>query len=83
MLWLAAALAQDPPPPVEPVQPPEIGALIKGDANDDTDVNTGDIGTVITEFFNGGLAPGTPDCNEDGLVNTGDIGCVITIFFSS
>jgi hypothetical protein len=60
-----------------------VGALIKGDANKDGFVNTGDIGTVITEFFAAGLATGTPDCNEDGLVNTGDIGCVITIFFTT
>jgi len=31
MLWLAAALAQDAPPPAEPAQPPEIGTLINGD----------------------------------------------------
>ena len=60
-----------------------VGALIRGDANKDGVVNTGDIGTVITEFFAAGLSTGTPDCNEDGLVNTGDIGCIITIFFTT
>jgi hypothetical protein len=60
-----------------------IGALIVGDANADGSVDTGDIGSVITEFFDAGLASGTPDCNEDGFVNTGDIGCVITIFFTT
>lgn len=60
-----------------------VGALIRGDANKDGAVNTGDIGTVITEFFAAGLSTGTPDCNEDGLVNTGDIGCIITIFFTT
>jgi hypothetical protein len=61
----------------------QVGALLAGDANKDGDVNTGDIGTVITEFFGADLAPGTPDCNKDGEVNTGDIGCIITIFFTT
>ena len=59
-----------------------VGVLVAGDANNDGNVNTGDIGTVITEFFNAGLSSGQPDCNGDGRVNTGDIGCIITIFFN-
>jgi hypothetical protein len=59
-----------------------VGALLKGDGNADGSVNSGDIITVINEFFGGGLGEGTPDCNLDGNVNSGDIICVINTFFA-
>jgi hypothetical protein len=59
-----------------------IGALLAGDGNNDGNVNSGDIISVINEFFNSNnLASGQPDCNGDGNVNSGDIICIINTFF--
>jgi len=59
-----------------------VGAVLVGDANNDGNVNSGDIIGVINEFFSAeNLAVGAPDCNGDGNVNSGDIICVINVFF--
>ena len=59
-----------------------VGALLTGDGNNDGSVNSGDIISIINEFFQNGLAEGTPDCNLDGNVNSGDIICIINTFFA-
>jgi|GEM_PF-888489 len=59
-----------------------VGALLAGDGNNDGAVNSGDIISIINEFFQAGLASGTPDCNLDGNVNSGDIICIINAFFA-
>lgn len=61
-----------------------VGLLVAGDANNDGNVNSGDIIAIINEFFNSNnLGSGQPDCNEDGNVNSGDIICVINTFFGA
>jgi hypothetical protein len=59
----------------------EIGRLLVGDANGDTDINVGDITAVANERFDSTLALGQPDCNEDGSVDVGDITCLANIIF--
>jgi len=59
-----------------------VGALLAGDGNGDGAVNSGDIISIINEFFQAGLASGIPDCNLDGSVNSGDIICIINTFFA-
>jgi hypothetical protein len=59
-----------------------VGALLTGDGNADGNVNSGDIISIINEFFQAGLSEGTPDCNLDGSVNSGDIICIINTFFA-
>lgn len=60
-----------------------VGAVLVGDANNDGNINSGDIIGVINEFFSAqNLAIGAPDCNGDGNVNSGDIICIINAFFN-
>lgn len=58
-----------------------VGRLLTADANNDTNVNVGDVTVLSNEIFGGTLAVGQPDCNEDGAVNVGDITCVSNIIF--
>lgn len=58
-----------------------VGRLIVSDANNDGNVNVGDITVMSNEIFASTLATGQPDCNEDGLVNVGDITCASNIIF--
>ena len=60
----------------------QYGVALMGDGNDDGAVNSGDIISIINEFFDSGLAPGTPDCNLDGGINSGDVICIINKFFT-
>lgn len=57
------------------------GLALMGDSNDDEAVNSGDVISIINEFFDAGLSSGTPDCNLDGNVNSGDVICIINKFF--
>ena len=54
-----------------------VGALLVGDANADSVVDSADVDAIRDEFFENGLSTGTPDCNEDGAVDSGDTICVI------
>jgi hypothetical protein len=58
-----------------------VGTLLNSDANNDTNINSADITTVVNEVFGGTLATGTPDCNESGEVNSADITCVVNLVF--
>ncbi|MBS3746147.1 MAG: hypothetical protein KGY49_03760 [Wenzhouxiangellaceae bacterium] len=58
----------------------EIARLLRGDANDDGAVNSGDFTAVVNDFLGVSLATGQPDCNEDGAVNSGDFTCVVNLF---
>lgn len=60
-----------------------VSSLLIGDANADENVNSGDIISIVNEFFGAGLSVGTPDCNLDGNVNSGDIICVVNKFFTN
>jgi len=60
-----------------------VGPLLMGDANFDGNVNSGDVISIINEYFDADLSTGTPDCNLDGGVNSGDVICVVNTFFTN
>ncbi len=49
-----------------------IGRLCRGDANNDSNRNSGDQIQIRNEALGGALAAGQPDANEDGSINSGD-----------
>ena len=55
-------------------------AQIKGDANEDGTVTSGDIICVIRGIF--GMSCPNPDCNGDGSATSGDVTCVIVEIFN-
>ena len=57
-----------------------VGRLVRGDANNDGSVNSGDTTAVVNEFLTIQLSSGQPDCNEDGSVNSGDTTCIVNTF---
>ena len=52
------------------------GRLLRGDANDDGQIDLGDVIAANAESLGGALAAGQPDCNEDGQIDLGDVICI-------
>lgn len=60
-----------------------IGPLLNCDANGDTNINVLDAAAIFDEFFQRGLAAGTPDCNySGGALNILDASAVFDIIFA-
>jgi hypothetical protein len=64
-------------------QPADLGALCRGDANKDNNLNVFDTVVATNERVNGVLAAGQPDCNEDGNINIFDTACIVSRRISS
>src|SRR3990170_2823422 len=54
-------------------------SALNGDANNDGVIDSGDVGSIISQILGISIAPGSPDCNLDGSVNVRDVICVINI----
>ncbi|MCF6225571.1 MAG: dockerin type I repeat-containing protein [Xanthomonadales bacterium] len=59
-----------------------VGALLMGDANDDSSINIFDMAGVQNEILNNALQSGQPDCNADGNINIFDMACIQIIILN-